>query len=255
MRRSRRRGPKGQPAAARTSGILIGVLCGTGAALGWAAGFVAAKHGITDRLLARRSRFPSLLLVRPAADAARLARRHRGSRRHRLGPRPGDERAVRPAAGDDRLYRLHAGAARPRHHHPARLRGAVRPDSRHSGAGRTPDRAARARRRDDHRRPDGVRRRIAYHHRQPWRRRRPAVRYRRPVLGDLRHAAALLARVGDACGGGRRRAVGRRVRAAVRGVCRLRQPAADGLGTRTCCRSWCRASSPACCRSICSRAR
>jgi drug/metabolite transporter (DMT)-like permease len=37
---------KAQPAAARSSGILIGVLCGTGAALGWAAGFVAAKHGI-----------------------------------------------------------------------------------------------------------------------------------------------------------------------------------------------------------------
>ena len=37
---------KGQPAAARPSGILIGALCGTGAALGWAAGFVAAKHGV-----------------------------------------------------------------------------------------------------------------------------------------------------------------------------------------------------------------
>ncbi len=37
---------KVQPAAARHS-ILIGVLCGTGAAFGWAAGFVAAKHGIT----------------------------------------------------------------------------------------------------------------------------------------------------------------------------------------------------------------
>jgi len=36
-----------QPAAARSSGILVGVLCGTGAALGWAAGFVVAKHGIT----------------------------------------------------------------------------------------------------------------------------------------------------------------------------------------------------------------
>jgi drug/metabolite transporter (DMT)-like permease len=35
-----------QPAAAWPSGILIGVLCGTGAALGWAAGFVAAKHGV-----------------------------------------------------------------------------------------------------------------------------------------------------------------------------------------------------------------
>jgi drug/metabolite transporter (DMT)-like permease len=38
---------KGQPAAARSSGILIGVLCGIGAALGWAAGFVAAKHGVS----------------------------------------------------------------------------------------------------------------------------------------------------------------------------------------------------------------
>ncbi len=36
-----------QPAVAKTSGILIGVLCGTGAAFGWAAGFVAAKHGIS----------------------------------------------------------------------------------------------------------------------------------------------------------------------------------------------------------------
>ena len=36
-----------QPAAARASGILIGVLCGAAAAFGWAAGFVAAKHGIT----------------------------------------------------------------------------------------------------------------------------------------------------------------------------------------------------------------
>ena len=36
---------KSQPAA-RSSGILIGALCGTGAALGWAAGFVAAKHGV-----------------------------------------------------------------------------------------------------------------------------------------------------------------------------------------------------------------
>jgi drug/metabolite transporter (DMT)-like permease len=37
---------KAQPAAARSSGILIGVLCGIAAALGWAAGFVAAKHGV-----------------------------------------------------------------------------------------------------------------------------------------------------------------------------------------------------------------
>jgi drug/metabolite transporter (DMT)-like permease len=35
---------KGQPA--RASGILIGALSGIAAALGWAAGFVAAKHGV-----------------------------------------------------------------------------------------------------------------------------------------------------------------------------------------------------------------
>ena len=56
--------------AAARSGILIGILCGTGAALGWAAGFVAAKHGISDRFFARRSRLPPLFLVGPAADAA-----------------------------------------------------------------------------------------------------------------------------------------------------------------------------------------
>ena len=38
---------KNQPAAAHTSSVLLGVLCGTGAAFGWAAGFVAAKHGIS----------------------------------------------------------------------------------------------------------------------------------------------------------------------------------------------------------------
>ena len=32
--------------AARSSGLLIGVLCGMGAAFGWAGGFVAANHGI-----------------------------------------------------------------------------------------------------------------------------------------------------------------------------------------------------------------
>ena len=37
---------KDQPAAAHTSSVLVGVLCGAGAAFGWAAGFVAAKHGV-----------------------------------------------------------------------------------------------------------------------------------------------------------------------------------------------------------------
>jgi drug/metabolite transporter (DMT)-like permease len=36
----------GKAAAARRSAILVGTLCGIAAALGWAAGFVAAKHGI-----------------------------------------------------------------------------------------------------------------------------------------------------------------------------------------------------------------
>ena len=36
-----------QPRVARFSSVLIGTLCGTSAALAWAAGFVAAKHGIT----------------------------------------------------------------------------------------------------------------------------------------------------------------------------------------------------------------
>jgi drug/metabolite transporter (DMT)-like permease len=36
-----------QPAAARAAGIFVGVLCGAAAAFGWAAGFVAAKHGIS----------------------------------------------------------------------------------------------------------------------------------------------------------------------------------------------------------------
>ena len=35
-----------QPVAAKSSGILIGTFCGIAAAIGWAAGFVAAKHGV-----------------------------------------------------------------------------------------------------------------------------------------------------------------------------------------------------------------
>jgi drug/metabolite transporter (DMT)-like permease len=61
----------GQAAAARSSGILIGILCGTGAALGWAAGFVAAKHGVgvgfTPADLAFHRFFWSGLLLMPIA--------------------------------------------------------------------------------------------------------------------------------------------------------------------------------------------
>src|SRR5665213_2052875 len=38
---------KTQTAAPKSSGILIGTLCGIGASAAWAAGFVAAKHGIS----------------------------------------------------------------------------------------------------------------------------------------------------------------------------------------------------------------
>ncbi len=38
---------KKEPAAARANSLLIGILCGIGAAFGWAVGFVVAKHGIS----------------------------------------------------------------------------------------------------------------------------------------------------------------------------------------------------------------
>ncbi len=61
----------GQAAAARSSGILIGILCGIGAAFGWAAGFVAAKHGVgvgfTPADLAFHRFFWSGLLLMPIA--------------------------------------------------------------------------------------------------------------------------------------------------------------------------------------------
>lgn len=55
----------------RSRDVLIGALCGTGAALGWAAGFVAAKHGInagfTPADLAFHRFFWSGLLLIPVA--------------------------------------------------------------------------------------------------------------------------------------------------------------------------------------------
>ncbi len=51
--------------------LLIGILCGSGAAFGWAAGFVAAKHGITEGFspadLAFHRFFWSGLLLMPLA--------------------------------------------------------------------------------------------------------------------------------------------------------------------------------------------
>lgn len=62
---------KTQPAAAKRSGTLIGALCGIGAALGWAAGFVAAKHGVgigfTPADLAFHRFFWTGLLLTPLA--------------------------------------------------------------------------------------------------------------------------------------------------------------------------------------------
>jgi drug/metabolite transporter (DMT)-like permease len=59
-----------QPAAARSS-VFIGLVCGTGAALGWAAGFVVAKYGIsvgfTPADLAFHRFFWSGLLLMPLA--------------------------------------------------------------------------------------------------------------------------------------------------------------------------------------------
>jgi len=61
----------GQAGTARSSGILIGILCGIGAAFGWAAGFVAAKHGVgvgfTPADLAFHRFFWSGLLLMPIA--------------------------------------------------------------------------------------------------------------------------------------------------------------------------------------------
>jgi drug/metabolite transporter (DMT)-like permease len=59
---------KTRPAAASSSAILIGVLCGVGASLGWAAGFVAAKHGVAvgfspADLAFHRFFWPGLLLL------------------------------------------------------------------------------------------------------------------------------------------------------------------------------------------------
>ena len=117
-------------ATARTSGILIGVLCGTGASIGWAAGFVAAKHGIAVGFspadLAFHRFFWSGLLLMPLV--LREGLRDLGG----IGWRRGLVMSMLagPPQVDDRLYRVHPGAARPRHHHPAGLRGAVRADPR-----------------------------------------------------------------------------------------------------------------------------
>jgi drug/metabolite transporter (DMT)-like permease len=60
----------------RSSGILIGILCGASASLGWAAGFVAAKHGIAIGFspadLAFHRFFWSGLLLLPMALRAGL---------------------------------------------------------------------------------------------------------------------------------------------------------------------------------------
>ena len=105
--------------------MIIGIVCGTLAALAWAAGFVVAKHGITDRLFARRSRVSSLLLVRPADAAADYTRGITRSWRHRLGPRICDDHPVGTAAVLARVQRFHSCSARAWHHNSTRLRRTV----------------------------------------------------------------------------------------------------------------------------------
>jgi drug/metabolite transporter (DMT)-like permease len=60
-----------EPAAGRMNSAVIGVVCGAGAAFGWGAGFVAAKHGInigfTPEDLAFHRFFWSGLLLTPVA--------------------------------------------------------------------------------------------------------------------------------------------------------------------------------------------
>jgi drug/metabolite transporter (DMT)-like permease len=60
-----------QPVTAKSSGVLLGILCGIGATLGWAAGFVAAKHGVAIGFrpadLAMHRFFWSGLLLMPLA--------------------------------------------------------------------------------------------------------------------------------------------------------------------------------------------
>ena len=87
------------------------------------------------------------------------------------------------------------------------------------------------------------------------RRRRPVVRHRRIVLGDIRHAAALLPHVGDPRDRRGRRAVGRRLRAALCDLRRLRRPGAAEPCRKSGCKLSCKAFLPARCRSICSRVR
>ena len=212
---------KGSTSGCAASGILIGVLCGTGAALGWAAGFVAAKHGITvgfsaADLALHRFLWSGLLLMPLVlrdgiADLGGIG----WGRGLVMSVLSGPPQAMIAYTGFMLVPLGHGTTIQPAC---AALVGA---DPRHAGAGRAADRPAHPRRRDHHRRPAGVRRRIAHHHRQPRRRRRPAVRHRRAVLGDLRHPAAPLARVRHARGGGGRRAVGVGIRAAVRAVRRL----------------------------------
>ncbi len=63
----------------------LGVVCGAGAALCWALGFVAARHGITDRHVAAWYWRCTAMSGRPGAASCRRRGRLRRSRRHRLG--------------------------------------------------------------------------------------------------------------------------------------------------------------------------
>ena len=101
----------------------LGVACGAGAALCWALGFVAARHGVTVGvsplvLALHRYVWPGLALL-PFRRQHRLAR----PRRHRLGPRICAGAVRRTAARAAELYRLFVCSARPWRRHPAVVRG------------------------------------------------------------------------------------------------------------------------------------
>ena len=183
-----------KPVDARLSSVAVGIACGAGAALFWAAGFVAARHGVDAGFTPADLTFHRCFWAGLAAAAAGLARRLARSQRRRLGPRHCADLLRRHRHLVCQLFRISAGAARPRRHHPA-----VHARRWSAWCWRTvvlrerlPP-AARRRRAGHRRGPHRDRRRGLHHHRHAWRRRRSAVRAGRRVLRDLRHAAPQVA--------------------------------------------------------------
>ncbi len=100
---------------------LLGVACGLGAALCWALGFVATRHGLKvgftpADLLMHRFLWSGLAFL-PLVVGAGL-----GILRHRLGPRDGADGAGRTGDVDHQLYRLPVRPAGAWQRDPALLR-------------------------------------------------------------------------------------------------------------------------------------